>query len=162
MADHPLSPPLPSPAARSLRTERHPLALPGFLFLLAVLYGCVSDVTGQETLLWEATIAGSPGQDVVTGSAAAISRASSTEVGISLSGLSEGEYQWRVREGQCDDPGSSLGSELQYPDFEVGGPAPATVETVANAPMLRGTPYHVEIREGASEERRACGNFRPR
>lgn len=123
------------------------------------LAGCVSDVVAPRQTLWEATLQGGPEHPLVTGSAAAISRATSTEASIEVAGLDVGgTYAWRIRAGACDAPGDVLGADGVYPEL-VAEEEPVSADAVTGDLMLSGRAYHAEVREADTGNAAACGHF---
>lgn len=149
-------------------------ALLVFGTLLAGGSGCVSDfnVAGPEQTLWTAELEPGLEYPLVSGEAAAVSGRDLTEAGITMVGLEPGVYTWRVREGQCDAPGSVVGGEGQYPDLIVEEPGEPDPENDDDGPpsvsaqtspfrgvMARGEEYHAEVNRSDSGDRVACGSF---
>jgi len=147
----------------SNRAVSHSCRLSGMALILLAA-ACVTDVNPDPVTLWEANLAGGEEHALVSGSVAAISRASSTRAGVSVEGLEEGAYFWRIVEGDCGAPGPVLGADAQYPELVVeDGSAAASLETVVSGATMRsGRSYHADVKDGDNDERIACGNFAQR
>jgi hypothetical protein len=128
-----------------------------------LLGGCISDVSGvQDRTLWNATLQGTAAHPLVFGSAAAISRSSLTEAGISMEELSDGTYRWSIREGGCDAPGGVVGAEGAYPAMEVAEGSGGSAEAGLTSEMRGGGQYVAEVRESDTDDVVACGAFEER
>ena len=129
---------------------------------LLLLAACVTDVSPPRQTLWEAVLVGVPEHETVSGTAAAVSGDQITVAGIAVEGLPAGTYTWRIFQGECGAPGNLLGVEGQYPDLVVsdaGASVTADAEPALGGTMVRGRPYHTDVREADTGEPVACGDF---
>lgn len=144
------------------------LAVAGAGALTLLLPGCSLDVQAPEPLLWEAELEPIAPEPSLTGSAAAISRESTTEAGIEVRGGEAGErWVWRIREGSCQTPGSNLGDADAYPVLEAedisepgtpGAEVTAADETILTTTLDTDSDYHVTVAaEESPEALLSCG-----
>lgn len=165
-----------SPKTSSSGVEEGSVSLPARLTvvgagaLILLLPACSLDVQAPEPLLWEAELEPITPDPSLTGSAAAISRETTTEAGIEVRGGEAGDrWVWRIREGSCQTPGSALGPADAYPVLEaedVSEPdTPGAVITAADETILTTTldaegDYHVTVAaEQTPEELLSCGSL---
>jgi hypothetical protein len=112
--------------------------------------------------MWNAMLQGTAAHALVYGNAAAISRSSLTEAGISMEEMSDGSYRWSIREGDCDAPGSVVGAEGAYPTMEVTGGAGGSAEAGLTSELRTGGQYVAIVREAETDDVVACGAFEER
>lgn len=132
--------------------------------------GCSLDVQQPQATLWEGQLQATGEGPNLTGSAAAVSRSSSTEAGIEVTGGEAGDrWTWRLREGTCERPGPVLGSSASYPVLEAAestdpeAPSPvvtASGETVLSATLDPDGSYHATLAaESDPDVVLACGDL---
>lgn len=148
------------------------LTVAGAGALALLLPACSLDVQAPEPLLWEAElepVAPDPAPSL-SGSAAAISRETTTEAGIEVRGGEAGDrWVWRIREGSCQTPGSDLGGADAYPVLEAedvsepdtpGAQITASDETILTTTLDADSDYHVTVAaEETPEELLSCGSL---
>ncbi|UCC73546.1 MAG: hypothetical protein JSV86_03000 [Gemmatimonadota bacterium] len=134
------------------------------LAVILLLAGCTDAVGPPQLTIWEATLIGTPGYPEFTGSAAAISRTTGSEISILIEGLPSGtSYAWRIRRGDCQDPGSIFSSEDAYPDLDVDESGSATTNIFIGRTLAASSTYHVAVLTlDLVPELVACGNLIPR
>jgi hypothetical protein len=82
------------------------------LAVLLLATACTSDPAGLQQTIWEATLIGAREYPDFSGSAAAVSGANRTAISILVEGLPSGStFAWRLRRGDCENPGSVFSSE---------------------------------------------------
>lgn len=144
--------------------------LPALAVLFGLVPGCSLDVQTPQALLWEADVEPTTDDPGLTGSAAAISRETSTEVGIEVRGGTAGNrWVWRIRRGSCEAPDASLAEADAFPVLEAedtsepGAPSEVVVadgETFLSTTLDSNQSYHVTVAaEGVPDELLACGDF---
>lgn len=136
---------------------------------IVLAVGCGLDVTRPQQAIWEAMLSGSPAYATVAGDAAAVANDQRTVVGVTVTGLPEGTYAWRVREGDCDAPGAVVGANDAYPNLAVVPHEPdpedpvvsegISAEARIDAPMIEGGRYHAAVLEADLSDDVACGDF---
>lgn len=139
---------------------------------MAALAACSLEVESPQSTLWEGQLQPTGPESSLSGSAAAVSRESSVQVGVEVTGGEAGDrWIWRFREGTCDSPGGTLGSAEQYPVLEAqdvsdpGAPdapqgAAASEQVVLGTTLDTGQSYHAIVAaEDAPETLLACGDL---
>ncbi|UCC84103.1 MAG: hypothetical protein JSW46_04005 [Gemmatimonadota bacterium] len=131
------------------------------LAVMLLVTACTDAAGPPEQTIWEATLIGTPEYPEFTGSAAAISRASGSEISIQVEGLPSGtSYAWRIRRGDCQDPGSVFSSEDSYPDLDVGESGSATTNTFIGRSLTVSSTYNVAVlTSDLVPELVACGSL---
>ncbi|NIO30299.1 MAG: hypothetical protein GTN75_00710 [Gemmatimonadetes bacterium] len=131
------------------------------LAVLLLATACTADPVGLEQTLWEATLIGTLAYPDFMGSAAAVSGANRTAISILVEGLPSGStFAWRLRSGDCDNPGSVFSSEDAYPDLEIGESGSATTDIAISRLLSVNNTYHVAVLTIDPEpEPVACGNL---
>lgn len=146
------------------------LAVAGAGALALLLPACSLDVQAPEPLLWEAELEPIGPESSLTGSAAAISRETTTEAGIEVRGGEAGDrWVWRIRRGSCQTPGPDLGPADAYPVLEAedvsepgtpGAEITAADQTILTTTLAADSDYHVTVAaEATPEELLSCGDL---
>jgi hypothetical protein len=149
--------------------DRSPPRLPYFLAAALVLAvgACLADLSDPlAPIILETSLHPVDGS-TVTGTAAIVSDRQTTQVGIAVNGLNQGEtVAWRIFESRCSSLGEAvLGIADHYPDLVGSASGAAQAEAQLNVPVQRERDYAVAVfRVGSSEEPDrvilACGSFR--
>lgn len=135
-----------------------------------LLLGCSLDVQQPRSFRWEGSLQPTGEGTSLTGSAAAISRESTTDVGLQVTGGDVGDrWRWSLREGTCDSPGPVVSDPDDYPVIEAAeetdtdAPSPvvrATGETVLATTLDAGGSYHATVAaDSAPDVLLACGDL---
>lgn len=134
--------------------------------------GCSLDVQAPEAVLWEGEL-DAVDESGLSGSIAAISRESTTEVGIEVRGGEAGDrWDWLLARGTCDEPGTPVAGAGAFPVLEAeedesgpGPEAPVSAEgrTILSTPLDRDREHHATVAaESEPDSLLACGEVRPR
>jgi hypothetical protein len=116
------------------------------LAVLLLATACTSDPAGLQQTIWEATLIGAREYPDFSGSAAAVSGANRTAISILVEGLPSGStFAWRLRRGDCENPGSVFSSEDAYPDLEIGESGSATSDIATSRLLSADNTYHVAV-----------------
>lgn len=121
---------------------------------------CVTDIPPEDRTVWEADLMGEGAHALATGSAAAVSRGSTTESSISVNGLDAGTYAWGLFRGECAVPGEMMGGEAIYPELDASSGA-TTAEAFISLPMRSDRNYSARVRTLDDGAPVACGDFVP-
>jgi hypothetical protein len=130
--------------------------------LAALLAGCTGEVNQPAATLWEADIsgAGMPPSELM-GSLGAVSRASGTEISISITGAEpQAVHPWQIRTGSCGTAGQVFGAAPAYPDLHASNQGGATVNTIVSRTLDEDGTYQVVVLQSPSvNEVIACGDL---
>jgi hypothetical protein len=121
-----------------------------------LLSGCVSEVDVSLQTLWSGGLAGSDAFPLAVGTAAVVSRDRTAEASISVENPPEGTHTWRVREGNCDAPGSELPGQYEFLPVPTLGDV-ASGNALLSVGLVNSQVYMVEMRLGETSDVVACG-----
>lgn len=136
--------------------------------LLVPLTACdISTEPPPPQILWEATLLPGPSFPEVTGSAAAVTGPSGTDVSFKLTNIEpESTLAWRIRTGTCNEPGELVGSLEYYLDIVMpggDGPTSFTLDVYIPVRLTEGNTYHLSgLTTGPEPDIIACGTFAQR
>lgn len=101
----------------------------------------------RRTTIWNGVLQPEPDYAGLSGQAGALSRVDGTLATIIIQGAQPGaSFAWGLRIGTCDDPGTQIGPDTDYPELVAGGTGEVT-ENAALGPRLSiDQNYHVEAR----------------
>ncbi|UCC84144.1 MAG: hypothetical protein JSW46_04215 [Gemmatimonadota bacterium] len=128
---------------------------------LLFVAACDPGIAPPEQTIWEANLIAAPEYPDVTGSFAAITRSGGTEMSIQVVGLPpSASYAWRIRSGNCSNPGSVFGSEDAYPDLVVEEPGATGADIFMARRLVAGDSYNVAVLTADPEpDQVACGEL---
>ena len=114
----------------------------------------------RRTTIWNGILQPEPDYAGLSGQAAALSRVDGTLATIILQGAQPGtSIAWGLRIGTCDDPGTQIGPDTDYPELVVEGTGEVTENATLGPRLSLDRSYHVEARTVSDGSRVACGDL---